>query len=236
MMRPFRFFLLFILGTSLSSVSCVLAASTDIKSLLAELKVLASEQLSYDYEAKLINLDTKQILDHVQGKLYRSGVYYLDSNEVQINMRDERYTLSIDKSRRLAYVTSIRNLEKKMKARLPDKPFDMLNLDALAKANLIKISDRKDLTGNRTILISLKQSLISSVEIRTKASGDIEWVIIKQRIGQRQGNRIGKIIVMSHFSSTDQSNLIRTGRYLIHTKDGYRLKNPFASYKISTII
>lgn len=212
------------------------AAGVNINALLAELKILAAEQLSYDYEASLVNMDTKLVLDRVRGKLYRSGTHYLDSNDVQINMRDARYTLSIDNSKKLAYVTNIRNLEKKMNGHLPDKPFDLLNLDALAKANLLHVSEKSDAEGNRTILLSLKHSLFSSLEIRVKTSGEVERVVMKQPVSLARGNRVEKIIVLTHFSNANVSGLINTARYLIQVKDGYRLKEPFTSYKTSALI
>lgn len=199
------------------------------------LKQLDSKSLTYHYNIRLVDGKTRTQLDDVSGRLWKYGISYLDSNKFMINVRDDRYTVQVNHPKKAVYVKSISNLAERSNGRSSVSTGAILDLSKVLAKNVVSTTVAT-VRGKRTLVIALKQSILSRLELTLRESGELESIVMASSSTDELGQETERVIKITEISLMVDRKIIDSQRFIKERRKAFESRVPYTGYKTIQLV
>lgn len=211
-----------------------LHAQDDSWKLLKDLKGLNAVKISYDYTVALVDPRTQRVKEDMRGKMFRLRSSYLDSSAHTLNIRDESCALQIRTDRRLAYLTSIREMEQRHKKKWAPPPNVLFDLNSMLEKNLVSCTSAKEGGGLR-IKVRFRDAAVLEMTATLDQDSKLKKLVLHLPGSSDPSNPLLRVLTMEHFSEGFSAALLNTGRFLSLSGKKYSLKGSYKDFTLKKI-
>lgn len=213
--------------------AAVTARATGYEQLLQKIEQYnKGTEMSYGYSITLKDLDKGQVLDSMRGKLYASGIRYLDSNARGLTLRSDSYFCKLLFKNKTAEVYNSEQIRAMLGGKIPDQPQSLFSMspEIFKKYSRITIDSTTDKKHYR-IRVLLKLQEMPEVNL-VVAKADYHLSSMQIELRDRGQENYRRIIRLYDIKRTVPPEVLRPNRLFSATGSKITLLGKYSSYKL----